>query len=283
MKKGRKVRTKRRRFFVLKFGVLEYYEDESRSAAKGSIPLWPRTMVSFVHKGPDAAKGKLRIKHPEIPEERDLYASSQREAERWVQALESAAEAARRGGAKEGSLMKRGGWSGTEYQPRWCVFDGDAVFSSYHAASDDAPTVRLDLRTCATTAEARALVRAPSGAPGACFELSGFSHPFVFACETTGNRNAWVESLQRALARHRQEGGDAVGTLVAAGTKNPLSAADADVPPPRATPVAEGAPPGAPPTMDGLLERRQKHQPLPGARPTHATEAIRNLLPPQVL
>ena len=31
MKKGRKVHTKKRRFFVLKVGVLEYFEDESRS------------------------------------------------------------------------------------------------------------------------------------------------------------------------------------------------------------------------------------------------------------
>ena len=111
MKKGRKVRTKRRRFFVLKVGALEYYEDEGRATLKGTIPLWPRTVVSFVAKGPDADRGKIRVKHAEAGDERDLYASSVAEAEAWVGALERLQEDCRRGGAREGYLHKRGGWS----------------------------------------------------------------------------------------------------------------------------------------------------------------------------
>ena len=245
MKKGRKVRTKRRRFFVLKVGALEYYEDEGRATLKGTIPLWPRTVVSFVAKGPDADRGKIRVKHAEAGDERDLYASSVAEAEAWVGALERLQEDCRRGGAREGYLHKRGGWSGAEYQPRWCVFDGDAVFSSYRGADDDAPTVRLDFRNGAGAVTA--LKRVPPGAPGACFELSGFSHPFVFACETTGGRNAWVESLRAALDRCR-----AASNPLAAGAAREDGGADAAA---RDAP----APVGAPPTVEGALERRVKH------------------------
>jgi len=166
LKKGRKVPTKKRRFFVLRVGALAYYEDESRATLKGTVPLWPRTVVSFDARGPGAERGKMRVRHPELAEERDLYAATRAECAAWVAAIEGAQRTGREGGSREGRLHKRGGWTRHDWQPRWCVFDGAALFASYRAASDDRPTVSLDLGAAARGA-VRPLAKLPAGAPPA--------------------------------------------------------------------------------------------------------------------
>jgi hypothetical protein len=95
-----------------------------------------------------------------------------------------------------------------------------------------------------------------AGAPGAAFELTGYAHPFVFACETTGSRNAWVDALERAIAR--AAGPAAPGNPLVAAAADGAGAAAAPPPPP---PPGDASPaaPGPPPRNAGTLERRVRH------------------------
>ena len=193
-------------YAVVRDNMMIFYADQTRTVLRGEFVLVGSTAERNATRVDDETKLYFVLSHPDCGI-REFYVTSEQRREQWLTILSATANNLRSSNkCIFGMLSKIGGITKSNWDERWCICSGPTL-AYYVQKTDDLPNGTLYLvganirqlshrgkTHCIEIVQDKTAVQSRKG-----------SKKYIFAMESAGAQNQWLEVLKRSANAEETE------------------------------------------------------------------------------